>query len=521
MACYASCNGQPPPPPPPQTCQERCELLKAELLQKCALGSDPAAGNAGELDPECVAEAERTAERCLQNCVEPPPPEPTCEDRCARLADELKAKCIREDGSVDDNCLARVAAMVEGCYAACAAPPPPQEPTCDELCRAKAEEAAQECLSQNLPDVDCRARYHRVLQACLGEQCTTTPPEESTCETRCARHSREVYDLCQKEGGSAEACRERAAQAYQRCAAACSDDPTVPPGGGDQGGTVSCDEGCVEQAEAIFKTCVEAGGTEDECRVRSDAILGLCLERCSGEAPCESYCALAAQVVVAACSWGGMTSEECRRMANMVLERCVGLCAPAPTCSDRCAAIQASAVRECLARGGSEEECAAKGAEVAAACAERCNGAPVPSCDAQCEEKAASMVEEWVAQGLSREEIASLRDNFLEECKALLGENCVEEAKADLTIFRTFRRGDANRDGAVDISDPVATLAWLFTGGRAPSCEDAADANDDGTIDISDPVTSLGCLFLGKGSIPEPHEQEGQDPTSDSLVCAE
>ena len=64
-----------------------------------------------------------------------------------------------------------------------------------------------------------------------------------------------------------------------------------------------------------------------------------------------------------------------------------------------------------------------------------------------------------------------------------------------------FKRGDANGDGAFDISDPIAGLGWLFTGGTEPPCIDAADSNDDEAADISDSVFSLNFLFLG-GSIP-------------------
>ena len=58
-----------------------------------------------------------------------------------------------------------------------------------------------------------------------------------------------------------------------------------------------------------------------------------------------------------------------------------------------------------------------------------------------------------------------------------------------------FLRGDSNADGVVDISDSVFTLSYLFFGGRAPACQDAADSNDDGAVDISDPIGALGVLF--------------------------
>lgn len=83
-----------------------------------------------------------------------------------------------------------------------------------------------------------------------------------------------------------------------------------------------------------------------------------------------------------------------------------------------------------------------------------------------------------------------------------------------------FRRGDANDDGTVDIADPVSTLSYLFSGGAAPSCEDAADANDDGDLDIGDPITSLTWLFLGGAEPPAPGPSEcGPDPTQDALAC--
>ena len=42
-----------------------------------------------------------------------------------------------------------------------------------------------------------------------------------------------------------------------------------------------------------------------------------------------------------------------------------------------------------------------------------------------------------------------------------------------------FVRGDSNGDGAIDIADAIAVLSYLFAGGRALDCDDAADVNDD------------------------------------------
>lgn len=70
-----------------------------------------------------------------------------------------------------------------------------------------------------------------------------------------------------------------------------------------------------------------------------------------------------------------------------------------------------------------------------------------------------------------------------------------------------FRRGDANADGSVDISDPVFILQYLFSGGAEPPCLEAADANDDNYLvppDVSDPIYCLLWLFSGGPPIKDP-----------------
>ncbi|MEM7263015.1 MAG: hypothetical protein AAF488_13565, partial [Planctomycetota bacterium] len=86
--------------------------------------------------------------------------------------------------------------------------------------------------------------------------------------------------------------------------------------------------------------------------------------------------------------------------------------------------------------------------------------------------------------------------------------------------FTVFIRGDSNGSNTVDLSDSVYTLSFLFLGGPAPTCYDAADATDDGIIDISDPVTTLNMLFLGGPVLPEPYPAPGEDPTPDGMTCA-
>ncbi|MBI4604848.1 MAG: hypothetical protein HY721_23035 [Planctomycetes bacterium] len=86
----------------------------------------------------------------------------------------------------------------------------------------------------------------------------------------------------------------------------------------------------------------------------------------------------------------------------------------------------------------------------------------------------------------------------------------------------TFRRGDSNADGDVDLSDAVTALGYMFLGawaGPGAFCEDAADTNDDGVLNITDPIALLGHLFLGGPAPAAPFPEPGEDPTGDGLKC--
>src|SRR5688572_15621901 len=82
-----------------------------------------------------------------------------------------------------------------------------------------------------------------------------------------------------------------------------------------------------------------------------------------------------------------------------------------------------------------------------------------------------------------------------------------------------FKRGDANVDGAVDLTDPIRTLGSLFLGTSSLECLDAGDSNDDGTLDLADAIHTLVHLFLGGPAPGEPFRACGEDPTVDALNC--
>ncbi|MGE3166088.1 MAG: hypothetical protein AB7O52_14370 [Planctomycetota bacterium] len=115
----------------------------------------------------------------------------------------------------------------------------------------------------------------------------------------------------------------------------------------------------------------------------------------------------------------------------------------------------------------------------------------------------------------------------------------------------SFRRGDCNADGSVNITDAVRLLGVLFPpAGCIPdtdgipdgppecpiaTCRDACDANDDGSVNITDAVFLLGVLFPPAGCIPDtdgipdgppecpifspPAPGCGPDPTPDNVDC--
>ncbi len=61
----------------------------------------------------------------------------------------------------------------------------------------------------------------------------------------------------------------------------------------------------------------------------------------------------------------------------------------------------------------------------------------------------------------------------------------------------SYVAGDANGDGAVDISDAVFLIQFIFAGGPTPDPMNSGDANCDGAVDISDVVYLIQYIFSG------------------------
>ncbi|MFN0057291.1 MAG: dockerin type I repeat-containing protein [Planctomycetota bacterium] len=83
-----------------------------------------------------------------------------------------------------------------------------------------------------------------------------------------------------------------------------------------------------------------------------------------------------------------------------------------------------------------------------------------------------------------------------------------------------FLRADVTEDGAVDVSDAIGLLGYLFASQPVTlNCLDAADFNDDGVLDLLDASQMLSYLFAGGASPAPPFPYLGIDSTADSIPC--
>ncbi len=82
----------------------------------------------------------------------------------------------------------------------------------------------------------------------------------------------------------------------------------------------------------------------------------------------------------------------------------------------------------------------------------------------------------------------------------------------------TFRRGDVDVNGLLEVTDPINNLTFQFLGTYNPTCMDALDFDDNGAIEITDPIGNLSHQFLGTAPpAPPGAETCGADPTEDTV----
>lgn len=111
---------------------------------------------------------------------------------------------------------------------------------------------------------------------------------------------------------------------------------------------------------------------------------------------------------------------------------------------------------------------------------------------------------------------ATLGVHFATTVAELTGESIGPEGAPG----ESFRRGDVNEDGQLNIADPILGLTRLFDGLALPECYDAHDANDDALWDIADTIFILSYLFAEGPSPALPFPDCGPDVTEpDGLDC--
>ncbi|MBI4600938.1 MAG: CotH kinase family protein [Planctomycetes bacterium] len=116
------------------------------------------------------------------------------------------------------------------------------------------------------------------------------------------------------------------------------------------------------------------------------------------------------------------------------------------------------------------------------------------------------------------QEIPLLKQNFSRRRQHVARQ--VGVTLEDLPSPARFRRGDVDGDAEVTIADAVALLWFLFLGGNALDCADAADADDNGHTGLADAVGILEHLFrAGRPPAAPGPAACGPDPTPDGLSC--
>ena len=106
-------------------------------------------------------------------------------------------------------------------------------------------------------------------------------------------------------------------------------------------------------------------------------------------------------------------------------------------------------------------------------------------------------------------------------------DDCADAAACKVPAGPRFVRGDGNSDGSINLTDGVIPLLYLFSGGDAPLCLDAADTNDTGNIEITDAIIIFSWLFSGGAPPASPtpssagylQEDCGVDETEDGADC--
>lgn len=78
-----------------------------------------------------------------------------------------------------------------------------------------------------------------------------------------------------------------------------------------------------------------------------------------------------------------------------------------------------------------------------------------------------------------------------------------------------FIRGDTNNSGILTVGDAYTILAWMFSGGPAPTCMETADVDDNGVVSpLVDAYLLIDIVTGGGPTMPPPFPDCGCDLTT-------
>jgi hypothetical protein len=533
-ACLQACGPVEPPPPP--DCTIGCDLALLQAIAGCA-------DENGFLDEACIEGAKRAHESCIQICGPidpPPPPGPDCAIACNASFQQGLLQCVSPDGTIDQACAARVGAIYEDCLRRCNVAPDPQQ-QCLLGCDLRFQETVSRCArADGTVDEECLAGASAAHEECV-KACGVTVPGDVLCGMLCEAALFAALEKCAGDPalGANEIdaeCAQAAQASFDACLASC-------------GIRVPEEIACASRCDVALKEGLLGCGEDFECQGRVFAGYDECLRGCGfavpdlpSPDPCLSACDKAYGEAAAACfdASSGEPDQECLAAVDQrylaCLEGCGVLPGPLPPGDDGCLGHCDEAYRKELGACGDpatntlDPECLQAADRVLADCLQSCGmglpedlpGAPAEDCSARCNEELQGSLRGCIRADGTLDPACA--DEVAKRIEACMG-NCEDDAQARVlaalarTAGSTFLRGDANRDRRRDLSDAVAILSFLFTGGARPPCADAADANDDGTLNITDPVVILDFLFRGSGPLPAPADEPGTDPTADALTC--
>lgn len=414
-ACLDGCNM------PPPICEESCAVRVEEFLRLCLEGN---ADEGQVLDPqECQIRADQILTDCLRSCEQPPPPPPEdCPLRCERLRDEILTSCLAEDGQwIDDpaECERRAEEAVQACLERCNVPPPPE---CEESCAARAEHFLEQCLQgeaneagEILDPDECQVRAQAILDACLSD-CGEPPPPPPGCETQCRQAGELILQECIAMGGDDQQCRARMEEHLRSCLLRCDEDEPPPP-------PEECPQLCDRRGQELLAACLERNGDPAECEANVASFIEDCVAQCDHGLPpsCEDHCAQEARASLSQCLASGQDSDACREQANRLLEACLMGCGrePPSDCDQGCGERARSILSSCLEAGEDPAACQQRTNDFLERCLAECQPEEppeLPSCPERCQDSANVLASECMDRGGDEANCQAEADAYLARC---------------------------------------------------------------------------------------------------------